>query len=302
MTSVPSLFGLDEQPGDSVQEELLAEVQHLRQMLADANEEKNIQVAIVRDEVAEKQSLVEDIARQRMETQLQLQDARDKLATAEEQTAKERDEARLLLDAANAEADLQRAEALRLRATNEDLRSEVERLRAAFVPMEMLAKVATVVNELRELCLQTHALLGSGGPPLEQARAQAPGVFSACDLEAELLSLRDAAAATHAAADHVAADRRELVAKFEEMKQLRSAVVPAFEVVLSASEAPVPALEVRGAAQSATEPSGSGTCIEPGSEEMALVMSKHAAQAIKEIRLNAEQQLAWISKRMRMSQ
>ena len=101
MTLVPSLFGLDEQPVDSIQEELLAEVQHLRQILADAYEKKNIQVAIVRDEVVEMQSLIEDIVRQRMETQLQLQDARDQLATAEAQTAKEKDETRLLLDAAN---------------------------------------------------------------------------------------------------------------------------------------------------------------------------------------------------------
>ena len=151
MTLVPSLFGLDEQPVDSIQEELLAEVQHLRQILADAYEEKNVQVAIVRDEVAEKQSLIEDIARQRMETQLQLQDARDQLATAEAQTAKEKDETRLLLDAANTEAELQRAEAQQLRAANEDLRSEVEHLRSAFVPMEILAKVATVVNEVREV-------------------------------------------------------------------------------------------------------------------------------------------------------
>ena len=60
-----------------------------------------------------------------METQLQLQDARGQLATAEAQTTKEKDETRLLLDAASTEAELQRAEAQQVRAANEDLRSEV---------------------------------------------------------------------------------------------------------------------------------------------------------------------------------
>ena len=83
--------------------------------------------------------------------------------------------------------------------------------------------------------MQTHALLGSTGPPLEQARTQAPGAISACDFEAELLSLRDAAAVMHAAADCVAADCRQLVAKLEDTNSLRAGIL--MNIVLVSSEA-----------------------------------------------------------------
>jgi len=68
-----SLFGT---PAASMEEELMSEIQHLRQMLDDANEEKNIQVAIIKDEVAEKQQQLEEAKRQHAETQDFLETAR----------------------------------------------------------------------------------------------------------------------------------------------------------------------------------------------------------------------------------
>jgi len=63
-------------PAVSMEEELMSEIQHLRQMLDDANEEKNIQVAIIQDEVAEKQQQLEEAKRQHAETQDFLETAR----------------------------------------------------------------------------------------------------------------------------------------------------------------------------------------------------------------------------------
>jgi len=59
--------------------DLLAEIQHLRQMLADANEEKNIQVAIIQDEVTEKQRLIDDLAQKRAQSEAALKAATEQL-------------------------------------------------------------------------------------------------------------------------------------------------------------------------------------------------------------------------------
>ncbi|CAJ1351915.1 unnamed protein product, partial [Effrenium voratum] len=52
---------------------LLEEVHFLRQMLADSNEEKRIQVAIVRDEVAEKQRVIDELRHQAAVAEARLQ-------------------------------------------------------------------------------------------------------------------------------------------------------------------------------------------------------------------------------------
>eukprot|EP00401_Gymnodinium_catenatum_P039543 CAMPEP_0117512906 /NCGR_PEP_ID=MMETSP0784-20121206/29275_1 /TAXON_ID=39447 /ORGANISM="" /LENGTH=420 /DNA_ID=CAMNT_0005308645 /DNA_START=59 /DNA_END=1321 /DNA_ORIENTATION=- len=48
-------------------QKLQDEIEYLRQMLANANEEKNIQVAIVQDEVVEKQQIIEELTKRRAE-------------------------------------------------------------------------------------------------------------------------------------------------------------------------------------------------------------------------------------------
>ncbi|CAK8985505.1 unnamed protein product [Durusdinium trenchii] len=60
-------------PMRSKNDVLLEEIQFLRQMLADANEEKRIQVAIIRDEVVEKQRLIDELRRQTFTAEARLQ-------------------------------------------------------------------------------------------------------------------------------------------------------------------------------------------------------------------------------------
>eukprot|EP00435_Cladocopium_sp_Y103_P014259 s1365_g3.t1 len=60
-------------PMRSKDDVLLEEIQFLRQMLADSNEEKRIQVAIVRDEVAEKQRVIDELRSQAIAAQATLQ-------------------------------------------------------------------------------------------------------------------------------------------------------------------------------------------------------------------------------------
>ncbi|CAE7847472.1 unnamed protein product, partial [Symbiodinium necroappetens] len=60
-------------------QDLVTEIQHLKQMLADANEEKDIQVAIVRDEVQEKDQEIQALLRQKNETEALLREARQKI-------------------------------------------------------------------------------------------------------------------------------------------------------------------------------------------------------------------------------
>mmetsp|Transcript_43632 Transcript_43632/g.98510 ORF Transcript_43632/g.98510 Transcript_43632/m.98510 type:complete len:517 (-) Transcript_43632:21-1571(-) len=55
--------------------DLLEEVHYLRQMLADSNEEKSIQVAIIRDEVTEKQRVIEELTRKGAEAEISLRAA-----------------------------------------------------------------------------------------------------------------------------------------------------------------------------------------------------------------------------------
>lgn len=54
---------------------LLEEVALLRQMLADANEERNIQVLVAQDEVNEKQACIDEFARKHAESEVMLQSA-----------------------------------------------------------------------------------------------------------------------------------------------------------------------------------------------------------------------------------
>jgi len=57
----PESLGKFSMPMHSKDDVLIEEIQYLRQMLADANEEKRIQIAIIRDELAEKQRAIETL-------------------------------------------------------------------------------------------------------------------------------------------------------------------------------------------------------------------------------------------------
>lgn len=211
--------------------DLLAEIQHLKQLLADANEEKTIQVAIVRDEVAEKQQLVEDLMRQRTEAEAALKDVQEELSTrASELQPAEGQDSGSLPQSHQSEIERWRAEADRWRTEaekNSVAVGEIEMLRAAVANMEKerdLAKAAAVTAEARAALAKAEAEKtqiavaagGSGGDRLSDKAAP----------QGELLS-------SHAEAHAVAQQ-----------------------------------------------------------------MGRQATQALREIRQNAEQQLAWLSKRM----
>jgi len=58
---------------------LLSEIEHLRQMLADTNEEKSIQVAVFRDQLDEKEQLIDDLRRDRAKSEDSLRNATESL-------------------------------------------------------------------------------------------------------------------------------------------------------------------------------------------------------------------------------
>lgn len=66
-------------PMQSKDDVLVEEIHYLRQMLTDANEERNLQVAIVRDEVAEKQKIIEELTRRGAEAEASLRLTRKEL-------------------------------------------------------------------------------------------------------------------------------------------------------------------------------------------------------------------------------
>jgi len=288
VSSVRSLFRPAEQPDHALQAELLTEIQHLRQMLADANEERSIQVAIVRDEVLEKQKQLEELTRQHLETEVQLRDARDKLGTVEAQMA---------------QAVRERDEAGGCRAELQELRAEMERLRnhqaggaaaaqaVEAVPDTVVAAslestlseeggqefsfgAAATLAELLQLCARTQEALGCHPPLAEQAGA-------AGGPEVGLRGLRAALVATQAAAEALGAERKQLALKLRDAEQPQASAVPMLEKMM-----PSP-LAKRGISRESLQARG--------------LQATEMAGALKEIRLNTEQQLAWISKRMRRS-
>lgn len=103
---------MTEAPPHDIVEDLLGQVEHLRCQLADANEERSIQVAIVRDEVAEKQLIIEDLKRRRTE---------DEARTAAAEAAAEAQAQRIAdLESSGASASsAPTAELEQLRAANE---------------------------------------------------------------------------------------------------------------------------------------------------------------------------------------
>lgn len=91
----------------------LEEIQYLRERLATAEEEKNIQVEIVRDEVNEKQHQVNNLTKQTADLQAQLKEARARI----EELSDELDNVRSSLKREEAESQQNRSEAERLRAS-----------------------------------------------------------------------------------------------------------------------------------------------------------------------------------------
>lgn len=285
--------------------EVHAEIMHLRQRLASLDEERRLQVDILSDDLAEKTQLIGDLQRQQREAEVALREARAELERQLNEANSEREEAQALLEHERAEAERHRIEA-------EQLRAESQADSQAEVPPD----VSSLVGELRELCLRMRASLAGGAEP-ESEWAEAQGSHGGGGLEAELRSLREAVLAAHAAAERAAAERRQLALSLEHVAQQRPpppAAEPAeaptggaapAEPVADAQADEAPEAEAR-APEAPEEPSA-----KEGREERVLVLhpdlaeahaqlvGRNAVQVIRDIRLSAEQHLAWINKRMR---
>ncbi|CAK9031199.1 unnamed protein product [Durusdinium trenchii] len=274
-------------------QDLLTEIQHLRQMLADANEEKAIQVAIIQDEVTEKQEKIHELEALLREARLKVDsvDEKEPIGHADPAEA-ERLRARLpeleaKLEEKEQAGNADPAEAERLKARLSELEAkleevqrghdpaEAERLKAHSFELEAKLEAAearwaaegaaavegsqriedalVVVSEVRELCNRTYQVL-EDSPGEPSAESCSSG-----DLQGELGRCRTSAHLAVGAAERLASERRQLMAKLEELERERR---------------PTPATTAQEA---------------------------QAAKALRDIRLHAEQQLAWVLQRMSVS-
>ncbi|CAK9112114.1 Uncharacterized protein SCF082_LOCUS51991 [Durusdinium trenchii] len=246
-------------------QDLLTEIQHLRQMLADANEEKAIQVAIIQDEVTEKQEKIHELEALLREARLKVDsvDEKEPIGHADPAEA-ERLRARLPELEAKLE-EVQRghdpAEAERLKAHSFELEAKLEAAEARWAAegaaavegSQRIEDALVVVSEVRELCNRTYQVLeDSPGEPSAES-------CSSGDLQGELGRCRTSAHLAVGAAERLASERRQLMAKLEELERERR---------------PTPATTAQEA---------------------------QAAKALRDIRLHAEQQLAWVLQRMSVS-
>jgi hypothetical protein len=275
---------------DSIQnEELNAEIQHLRQMLADAHEEKNIQVAIVQDRVIEQQHQLEESNKKRAEVQARLSEMRHKLLKIETfcaQVVQERDEARKKIEHTLSEANHQRAGSHRLRSESQELSSEVDRLRSASVHSSKSAAAAgteirTLLARAQEVLLRGEQINAQEQKQLhDQAQTQHSNGVAGHDLEMDLQILCSAARSVLEEATRSSAERKRLITSVERLEA---------EVARRGEALPTPVHRVMPNNLSPSQ---------TGAEEARI---KSAEQTWKEIQVDAEQQLAWPRKRMRIT-
>jgi len=185
------------------------------------------------------------------------------------------------LCAALAESEAQ-AEAMRVRlaqpaaAATPGNTGEAEDIRQK--EASQLEDACSRVRELRELCLRTLRVLNAG--ELKPSESTVEGSLQR--LQAELQDSREAASAVHAAAERFAEDRRQLAAKLHELEhELANNKAARTEVAgRSASSSPVDERKPAAPSQVAVQ---NGRQVE-----------QQVAQALRDMRVHAEQQLAWV--------
>ncbi|CAE7772526.1 unnamed protein product, partial [Symbiodinium sp. CCMP2456] len=366
--STPNLVPL------SGNQDLVTEIQHLKQMLADANEEKDIQVAIVRDEVQEKEQEIQALLRQKNETEALLREARQKIeseasqpaaASSPEQLAEVQQlraqvaEAEAKLEAREAQEAAVSAEVQQLRARvaeseaeaegrtpPPDQSSEVLQLRARADEAEALLKareaqeaaVSAEVQQLRARVAESEAEAEGRTPPPDQSSEVLQLRARADEAEALLKALRQRDPTAHPEAgnsdgtslDHSieveqlkarasqAEERLEALQKdtasSEELEPLRARAAQAETQLQAATlesqakQAELEAWQQKHAASSAEVVQLRTRLAEVEEELKALQHSAaapvqhaedaQAAKALRDVRMHAEQQLAWILQRM----
>lgn len=220
-------------------EGLLAELEHLQQVLSDSKEENSIQVAIKDDEIAEKQQMVDDLSRQ-------LDASREKIRELEETLQAEREVAIAMGDAVDATLRMASERGSPTKA-DEPLPPVPGSLAVA---SDVPAATSKLLAEARALCE-------------EARRALQPGVEAAMPEPDSALDATDDAGAA--------------------LAHLRGAVATLRASVLEAAATPLakpPPPPPRPPQKTDEEP-----------------LELKAVHALREMRLNAERQMAWIAER-----
>lgn len=183
------------------------------------------------------------------------------------------------------------------RAANEQaVALSAEKASPPAVSNQLPPSAAAVLLEVHDLCDRARQSLGGG---LEGTAQQAS---NNADVDAKMRCLRDAVAALQVFAEEAAAERKRLVTKTEDLERANAgAVSKPLQSVLD----PAPPFSPAALAAATNGTAGSpllndDEALRAEAQAAAEVLGKHAAQALREVRLNAERQLAWISKRINM--
>jgi hypothetical protein len=209
------------------------------------------------------------------------------------------------------ELDLLRTEVeeLRLFKASQVDTQEILGLAAPREETSVLSPVATsLMAEMRNLCGQTCQALA------EDAAGSLPGAVGEvtprsaqvdADPEACLRHLREICVAAHAAAQRSSEERRCLVGKLSDAEasalEAKAAAVAARTAAAAATVPASPSMRHEAPAQPADAAVFAGVAGAEESPEVAAAVGRQAALALREVRLNAERQLAWITKRIKMS-
>jgi len=189
------------------------------------------------------------------------------------------------------------------------LRTEVEQLRAskataaalpgpssqAVAPL-WLPAAAVLISELYGLSRQTCQTLAEDAPNAEGVQEAGNLGEVESDPEAALGRLREVCVAAQSAARRNGEERRRLIG---ELSDAKSAAVAAMTAAI-----PSPVLRPGPTAPLEAAPQVQAMAAGPSQQEAqdaVQAVSNQAAQALREVRLNAERQLAWITKRIKLS-
>jgi len=289
------------------EDDLLAVIEDLKQMLHDAKEEKTIQVAIVRDEVAEKQQLVEQLMLQRQEAEAALAETRAQL----EMVTKERD-----LIHEQFGMHLQQKEQQRLQQQQQQQQQEQIEEMQPMQPMQPDTELRGEVQRLRAALAEEEGKRGSivqSSNDMELVKVRTENA----DLRAEIQHLRsEVSPHTYGLLDQMdSVCMRTLEAlhestdtgSVEELIALSSA--PSLEGKLRILQDKSVAIQVAAERKRSSEcrhlipdlfaDHALSTC-SPEDDPSNVLTTRRAAQMIKELRITAEKQLAWLSTRVKV--
>lgn len=161
-------------------------------------------------------------------------------------------------------------------------------------------EVAGLLTEVCRTCARTLLVLQNEEANREAAAAD--NLESPADLEHSLRTLRDTVSSLQTAAERASAERRQLSAQLEDARKVPAAPEREKPVADTVPESAADVSPEGGAAPLARAPAHiDGVSQQVSAEAQAAVqaVNREAARALREVRMNAERQLAWIGQRMR---